>query len=126
MQQKAILLSIYLNHRNNQGRESSSGEIYSTYCELVKKLNGINQLTSRRVSSLVKEIELAGITSSKLVSFGRKGGRTRMISLKIEDLLIKNALKSDSRCENLIDYIPTHIKRSDVIVHSGRKFRTLY
>ena len=66
IQQKAILLSIYLNHRNNQGKDSSSGEIYSTYCELVKKIYGINQLTSRRVTSLAKEIELAGKIMSRI------------------------------------------------------------
>ncbi len=125
MHQKAILLSIYLNFKYKQKQDSSSGEIYSTYCELLSKTYGLNKLTSRRVSTLVKELDLAGITSSKVVSFGRKGGRTRMISLKANDEIVVKCLKKDTRWTGFVDFKPSHAGRSDINVQFGRKYLSL-
>ena len=125
IQQKAILLSVYLNFKHKKKQDSSSGEIYNTYCELLSNSYGLNKLTSRRVSTLVKELDLAGITSSRVVSFGRKGGRTRMIGLKAKESIIFDCLKNDSRWTGFVDFKPSHTDRSDINVHFGRKYLPL-
>lgn len=125
IQQKILLLSIYLNHKFRNGAESSTGEIYNTYCELVKNTYGLNELTSRRVTDLVKELDLAGIVSSKLLSFGRKGGRTRMICLAVDENRVKKCYSDDPRYTDFINYIPSHIRRPNINIVSGQKYRSL-
>ncbi|TFG19814.1 MAG: AAA family ATPase [Promethearchaeota archaeon] len=126
VQQKIILLSIYLNQKHRKGEESNSGEIYNTYKEISKKLYSLNSLTSKRVTDLVKELDLSGIVSSRVVSFGRKGGRTRMVSLQVKDSQLENSLEDDERCKAVLDYIPTHIRRSDVNLDlEGNRYKAL-
>jgi cell division control protein 6 len=126
VQQKIILLSIYLNQKHRRGEESNSGEIYNTYKELSKKVYSTNALTSKRVADLVKELDFSGIVSSRLVSFGRKGGRTRMVSLKVKDTQLKSSLEDDDRCKVVLDYIPTHIRRSDINIDlEGNRYKAL-
>ena len=126
VQQKIILLSIYVNQKHRPGEESNSGEIYNTYKEISKKVYSINSLTSKRVADLVKELDLSGVVSSRLVSFGRKGGRTRMVSLQVKDSQLKNSLEDDDRCKVVFDYIPTHIRRSDVNIDlEGNRYKAL-
>jgi len=126
VQQKVILLSVYLNQKHRNGEESNSGEIYNTYKEISKKVYSLNALTSKRVADLVKELDLSGVVSTRLVSFGRKGGRTRMVGLSIKDSQLKNGLEDDDRCKIVLDYIPTHIRRSDVNVDlEGNRYKAL-
>jgi len=126
VQQKIILLSIYLNQKHNKDNESNSGEIYNTYKELSRKIYSTSALTSKRVADLVKELDLSGIVSSRLVSFGRKGGRTRMVSLLVKDSQLKNGLQDDDRCKVVLDYVPTHIRRSDINIDlEGNRYKTL-
>jgi cell division control protein 6 len=124
-QQKAILLSVYLNHKYKKGEVSSTGEVYGTYCELLKKVYGLNTLTQRRITDLVKELDLVGLTSSRLKSFGKKGGRTRIISLKAQESQIKKNLQDDSRWGDFLDYKPFHIRRSDINIYSGQRYKSL-
>ncbi|MCP4763027.1 MAG: AAA family ATPase [archaeon] len=124
-QQKAILLSIFLNHKYKKGADSCTGEVYGTYCELLKKVYGLNTLTQRRTTDLVKELDLVGITSSRLKSFGKKGGRTRMISLKVSENQITKNLRDDSRWSEYLNYIPYHLRRNDINLYSGQKYKSL-
>ena len=124
-QQKAVLLSIFLNHVHKKGAKSSTGEIYNTYCELLKHQYGLESLTRRRVTDLVKELDLAGITTSKVVSFGRKGGRTRMIGLNSDTKQIRRSFENDDQWCELVNYIPSYIRRSDINLYRGRKYRSL-
>ncbi len=126
VQQKIILLSIYLNQKHKKIPESNSGEIYNTYKELSKRVYSMNALTSKRVADLVKELDLSGVVSSRLVSFGRKGGRTRMVALKVRDKQLKHGLEDDDRCKAVLDYIPAHIRRSDINLDlEGNKYKAL-
>ena len=124
VQQKAVLLSIYLNHKFRRGSHTKTGEIYSTYCELQKMSIGLNQLTSRRVTDLIKDLDLAGITESKVMSFGRKGGRTRVVALKANESQIIKSYNDDMRWSEFLNYKPQHIRR-DVSLYSGRKYRSI-
>lgn len=126
VQQKVILLSIYLNQKHRSGQESNSGEIYNTYKEISKRVYSLNALTSKRVTDLVKELDLSGVVSSRLVSFGRKGGRTRMVSLNVKDSQLESSLEDDDRCKAVLDYVPTHIRRSDINIDlEGNRYKVL-
>ncbi len=126
VQQKVILMSIYLNQKHRNGQESNTGEIYNTYKELSKRLYSLNALTSKRVADLVKELDLSGIVSSRIVSFGRKGGRTRMVSLNVKEKTLQNSLSEDDRCKVVLDYVPTHIRRSDINIDlEGNRYKAL-
>ncbi|MBN2155081.1 MAG: AAA family ATPase [Candidatus Lokiarchaeota archaeon] len=126
VQQKIILLSIYLNQKHKKTPESNSGEIYTTYKELSKKVYSLNALTAKRVADLVKELDLSGVISSRLVSFGRKGGRTRMVSLKVRDSQLKSSLGDDDRCKAVLEYVPSHIRRTDINVDlEGHRYKAL-
>lgn len=124
-QQKAVLLSVFLNHAHKKGAKSSTGEIYNTYCELLKQQYGLDSLTRRRVTDLVKELDLAGITTSKVVSFGRKGGRTRMIGLNSDIEQIKKSFDNDNQWGSLLSYVPSYIRRQDVNLYQGKKYKSL-
>jgi cell division control protein 6 len=125
VQQKLILVSIYINHKCKNGEESSTGEIYNTYCELQQQALNMSQLTPRRVIDLVKELDLSGITESRVISFGKRGGRTRMIALKVSDAQIQRSLGNDNRWSDYLKYFPEHIKNRDINVIEGRKYQKL-
>ncbi|MHA1729927.1 MAG: Cdc6/Cdc18 family protein [Promethearchaeota archaeon] len=124
--QKAILLSIYLNNKYKNGEKTSSGEVYNTYSELLKRVYGLNKLTSRRVATLVKELDQAGVTSSNVVSYGSKRGRTRMIGINLGVEIMADSLGNDSRWSEYLNYVPSHIRRQDINVYYGKKYRTLF
>jgi len=73
---KLILLAIHLSRAN-----ASSGVVYQNYVNLCKQV-GIEELTQRRVSSLMNELMMLGLVSSEVISFGRYG-RTRRTQLAI-------------------------------------------
>lgn len=78
----------------------TSGECYTSYSALCQH-TGIEPLTHRRVSTLVNELEEAGILICKIMSQGRYG-RTKRISLSAPLSVIEKALSTDSLLQNLI------------------------
>lgn len=97
---KLLLVSVLRNLRD-QGAQHTSGEIYNEYKSLVTKM-GLEYLTDRRLSSLLNELESAGIISSKIVNMGRYG-RTKKYSLSVPQAHVVEALKEDDLLSGLLE-----------------------
>ena len=78
LQQKLVLFSVIVNE-NNGLTNISTGEVYGTY-EMACENAGEKPLTSRRVSSLIRGLDMAGIITAKTTSRGRHGMSKRINS----------------------------------------------
>src|SRR5574341_311865 len=72
---------------------SSTGEIYQAYKGLCKTLRQ-KEITQRRVTQILGDIELSGLITGKIVHQGMHG-RTKKYNLTIQPDVIKNAFKND-------------------------------
>ncbi len=79
---------------------SSTGEIYSSYKTLCKTV-GRDELTQRRVTQMLSEIELSGIINGRLINQGIHG-RTKKYKLTISPEMIKKAFKDDLTLQDII------------------------
>ncbi len=79
--QSQILIYAIFQHMENHNSPASTGDIYNVYRGFCESL-GIKQLTQRRVSDLISELDMLGIINAKVISQGRYG-RTREITLSI-------------------------------------------
>ncbi len=79
---------------------SSTGEIYSSYKNLCKAL-GKDELTQRRITQMLSEIELSGIISGRLIHQGIHG-RTKKYKLAISSEMIKKSFKDDLSLQDVI------------------------
>jgi len=70
---------------------SSTGEIYSSYKSLCKTV-GRDELTQRRVTQMLSEIELSGIINGRLIHQGIHG-RTKKYKLTISSEMIKKTFQ---------------------------------
>lgn len=80
--------------------ELATGEIYSVYKELCKAVRQ-QELTQRRVTQMLSEIELSGIISSRLVYQGIHGN-TKKYKLTISSEIVKNTFKDDLTFEDIL------------------------
>ena len=71
----------------------STGDIYSAYKSLCKIIHQ-NELTQRRVTQMLSEIELSGLISGRMIHQGIHGN-TKKFNLTISPDLVKNTLKPD-------------------------------
>jgi cell division control protein 6 len=79
---------------------SSTGEIYSSYKGLCK-IVGRDELTQRRITQMLSEIELSGIISGRLIHQGIHG-RTKKYKLTISSEMIKKTFKNDLTLQDII------------------------
>lgn len=79
---------------------ASTGEIYSIYKELCKIVRQ-KELTQRRTTQMLSEIELSGIITGRLVHQGIHG-RTKKYKLTISPEMVKNSFKDDLTLEDII------------------------
>src|SRR3989344_266408 len=95
-QSQAILFSILKlsdvgseqkNMKNERLKEIQTGDVCDYYHKICSRY-GLKPLTQRRISDLIAEFDLFGIISTKVISRGRYG-RTRVISLALDESLIK-------------------------------------
>ena len=93
LHQKLVLFSICINEENGL-RNISTGEICRTYSEACSKI-GIEPLTSRRVSSLLNELDTLGLIMARNVSKGR-GGRSKQVNSAIPKAIDAISLMSES------------------------------
>ena len=93
LHQKLVLFSICLNEENGL-RNISTGEVYRTYAEACAKI-GVEPLTTRRVSSLLNELDTIGLIMARNVSKGR-GGRSKQVNSAIPKAIDAISLMSDS------------------------------
>ena len=66
-----------------------TGDIYSYYSNLCKKIN-IDILTQRRVSDILAEFDMLGLINARVISKGRQG-RTREIKLAIPENILEKS-----------------------------------
>ena len=72
---------------------ASTGEIYHTYKNLCKTIRQ-KEITQRRVTQILGDIELSGIITGKIIHQGMHG-RTKKYNLTIQPDIVKNAFKDD-------------------------------
>jgi cell division control protein 6 len=112
-QLKVILLSIYLMQKSKPNIEIITGDIYNCYLEIQSLIPGLNQLTQRRVSELIRELDLSGIINARTISKG-KYGRTKFIRMNITIEDAYKYLKSDHQLSELLEYRPRCLTMSRI------------
>lgn len=85
---QAVLYSILKLHNNLQGSDSYlfTGDIFNIYSEVCKSIK-MEELTQRRVSDIIGEIDMLGLINAQVISKGRHG-RTREVKLSIPSNLL--------------------------------------
>jgi len=101
IQQKSLLLAIYLNESQGNLPQQTTGDVYNTYRNLCRRFD-INILTQRRVADLISELDMLGIINARVVSLGR-GGRTRFINIDISTQEMRSILSEDSFMTMVLD-----------------------
>jgi cell division control protein 6 len=94
-QSQAVLYSA-LSMPKSRGTPLLTGELYDVYKSICIQ-TATKQLTQRRVSDLISELDMLGVINAKIISKGRYG-RTREISISIaEDISnhIEDILKTE-------------------------------
>ena len=94
LHEKLVLISIM------KANGSSTGEIYSSYKNLCKTI-GKDELTPRRITQMLSEIELSGLISGRLIHQGIHG-RTKKYKLTISSEMIKKTFKDDLSLQDII------------------------
>jgi cell division control protein 6 len=78
----------------------STGEIYTSYKNLCKVIRQ-KELTQRRITQMLSEIELSGIISGKIIHQGIHG-RTKKYTLTIPTETVKQTFRSEATLEDII------------------------
>jgi cell division control protein 6 len=94
LHEKLILIAIM------KANGSSTGEIYSSYKNLCKTV-GKDELTQRRITQMLSEIELSGLISGRLIHQGIHG-RTKKYKLTISSEMIKKTFKDDLSLQDIV------------------------
>ena len=79
---------------------TTTGEIYQSYknlCKIVRQ----KELTQRRITQILSEIEMTGLISGKIIHQGMHG-RTKKFSLTLHPETVKKAFKDDLTLEDLL------------------------
>ncbi|MGY5876777.1 MAG: orc1/cdc6 family replication initiation protein [Candidatus Thorarchaeota archaeon] len=98
MQSKAVLFAVYA--LASQGKKDVfTGECYNTYVEIAKALS-IDDLSQRRVSDLISELDMLGLVNTTVISKGRYG-RTKKIRLAVSKRQIGTILDEDARLSKI-------------------------
>ena len=99
-QSKVVLYSIIALDDERRAK-MNTGEVYNTYTRVCSEIN-MDELTQRRVTDLISELDMLGVVNSVVVSKGRYG-RTREISLSVPREETKQVILEDSRLAALDD-----------------------
>ena len=94
LHEKLIILAIM------KANGSSTGEIYASYKNLCKMV-GRDELTNRRITQMLSEIELSGIITGRLVHQGIHG-RTKKYKLEISSEMVKKAFKDELTLKDIL------------------------
>ena len=94
LHEKLVILSIM------KANGSSTGEIYTSYKTLCKTV-GKDELTQRRITQMLSEIELSGIISGRLIHQGIHG-RTKKYKLTVSSEIIKKSFKDELTLQDII------------------------
>ena len=94
LHEKLVILAIM------KANGPSTGEIYASYRNLCKSV-GRNELTQRRITQMLSEIELSGIITGRLVHQGIHG-RTKKFKLTISSEMVKSTFKDDLTLQDIV------------------------
>lgn len=79
---------------------STTGGIYSTYKDLCRSTRQ-KELTQRRITQMLSEIEMSGIISGRLVHQGIHGN-TKKFKLTISPNIVRDTLREDTALEDFV------------------------
>ncbi len=97
-QSKLVLMSVLL-LKERKGNRVGTGDVYEVYTSLCRQ-HGWEQLTRRRVSGILSELDMMGVLNARVVSNGRYG-RTKEVELNVEPLQVRSAVQDDMYIKNL-------------------------
>ena len=80
--------------------EISTGEVYTTYKSLCKDV-GQKELTQRRTTQMLSEIEMSGIITGRIVHQGTHGN-TKKFKITIPSDIIKNTFKDEAVLQDIL------------------------
>jgi cell division control protein 6 len=78
----------------------STGEIYTAYKSLCKVIRQ-KELTQRRITQMLSEVEMSGIITGKIIHQGIHG-RTKKYKLTISPEMVKNTFKDELTLEDIL------------------------
>lgn len=94
LHEKLLILAIM------KSDDGSTGEIYTRYKDLCKKIRQ-KELTSRRVTQMLGEIEMSGIIIGRIIHQGIHG-RTKKYKLMVSPETVKDTFKNEVTLEDII------------------------
>lgn len=94
LHEKLLILAVMKANGN------STGEIYQSYKNLCK-VTRQKELTQRRITQMLSEIEMTGLISGKIIHQGMHG-RTKKFALTLNPDTVKKAFKEDLALEDLL------------------------
>lgn len=97
---KLVLFAVYTLQKKQRNKKIITGEIYETYREICRNL-GITEVTQRRVSEILSELDMLGVINARVVSLGRYG-RTKVIRLAVSEKSLIEGLKLDDTLKTLL------------------------
>lgn len=100
-QSKLILLGIIMNEEMGATR-MTTGDAYNMYKQLCRR-TGMSILTQRRITDLISELDMLGLVSARVKSFGR-GGRTKEIQSSVPALETRRVLERDDLLSNVRNF----------------------
>ncbi|QZA89469.1 ORC1-type DNA replication protein [Salinarchaeum sp. IM2453] len=110
LQSKAVLYAIILLEKSDI-QPINTGEVYNIYTQLCENIDA-DQLTQRRVTDLISELDMLGIVNAVVVSKGRYG-RTKEINISVPTEETEAVLTSDLRVDDLDEIRPSVQARFD-------------
>ncbi len=94
LHEKLLILAIM------KSSEISTGEVYSTYKNLCKDIRQ-KELTQRRVTQMLSEIEMSGIISGRIVHQGTHGN-TKKFRITVSPDMVKSTFKDEMILEDIL------------------------
>jgi len=111
--EKILLLSIAATKGTySKDGTPKTGEIYKTYTQMCKTI-GRKPLSDRRLADLIYDLAADGIVETRVVSFGRGGGRSQLITLNVGKDILSKAISDSNAGELLEDFIIPATKGPD-------------
>jgi len=94
LHEKLLILAIM------KSSEISTGEVYSTYKNLCKDIRQ-KELTQRRVTQMLSEIEMSGIIAGRIVHQGTHGN-TKKFRITVSPDMVKTTFKDEMLLEDIL------------------------
>ena len=94
LHEKLLILAIM------KSSEISTGEVYSTYKSLCKDIRQ-KELTQRRVTQMLSEIEMSGIITGRIVHQGTHGN-TKKFRITVSPDMVKTTFKDEMLLEDIL------------------------